>query len=556
MSVFRNSLSETIFRNKYRHEGAETWEALSRTLVEDVMGEANKEDKEACIQYISEMKFIPGGRYLYYAGREKKYFNNCYLLRSEDDTREDWADLSWKAESCLLTGGGIGNDYSRYREEGRPIRRTGGVASGPIAKMRMINDIGRYVMQGGARRSAIYASLSVDHPDVNKFLVAKDWHNMPIKGAYTERGHDMTVWDAKVSDFNYMAPLDMTNISVNYNTAWLEKYKKTGDPGDVFRKNVSQALRTGEPGFSFNFYDKENETLRNACTEVTSEDDSDVCNLGSLNFSRIENLAELSEVTRVGTLFLLYGTLRADLPYDKVYRVREKNRRLGLGIMGLHEWLLRRGYRYEVVPELHQWLAIYKDVSDATSISGASSLSVSTPKAVRSIAPTGTIGLVAGTTTGIEPVYAVAYKRRYLKSGTRWKYQYNVDNIAEVLIEEGVDPEKIESAIDLAQDYERRIRFQADVQDYVDMSISSTINLPAVELHESLGLDAESFGNILASYASRLRGFTVYPDGARGGQPLVSVPYREAVSKLGEEFDEGVEVNDVCEITGTGHCGI
>lgn len=556
MSVFRNSLSETIFRNKYAHEGAETWEDLSRTLVEDVCRGLNRDDKEALVKYISEMKFIPGGRYLYYAGRDKKYFNNCYLLRSEDDTREDWADLSWKAESCLLTGGGIGNDYSRYREEGRPIRRTGGVASGPIAKMKMINDIGRYVMQGGARRSAIYASLSVDHPDVYKFLVAKDWHNMPIAGAWTERGHEMTVWDAKFSDFNYMAPLDMTNISVNYNTEWLTNYRSTGDVGDVFRKNVEQALRTGEPGFSFNFFDKENETLRNACTEVTSEDDSDVCNLGSLNFSRIESLDELREVTRVATIFLLYGTMRADLPYDKVYRVREKNRRLGLGAMGLHEWLLIRGYIYEVVPELHEWLAAYERVSDETAISYADILGLSRPVAVRSIAPTGTIGLVAGTTTGIEPVYAVAYKRRYLKSGTRWKYQYNIDNIAEVLIRQGVNPEKIESAIDLAKEPERRIKFQADVQDYVDMSISSTINLP--EFGSSLNSPdtVESFTQTLAKYADRLRGFTVYPDGARGGQPLVSVPYTDVVSRIGEEFDEGVEINDVCEITGTGHCGI
>lgn len=556
MSVFRSVLSETIFRNKYAHEGAETWEALSRTLVYDVCEGMNKDDMETLVRYISEMKFIPGGRYLYYAGRPKKYFNNCYLLRSEEDSREDWADLSWKAESCLLTGGGIGNDYSRYRGEGERIGRTGGFASGPIAKMKMINDIGRYVMQGGARRSAIYASLSVDHPDVMKFVHAKDWHNMPISGAYTEKGREMTVWDAKNSDFNYMAPLDMTNISVNYGTSWLEKLKSTGDPGEVFLANVKQALMTGEPGFSFNFYDKENETLRNACTEVTSEDDSDVCNLGSLNFSRIENLVELENVTRLATQFLLHGTLKADLPYEKVYRVREKNRRLGLGLMGLHEWLLVRGYRYEVVPELHQWLDVFRSISDTTADEYSGVLSVSRPVAVRSIAPTGTIGLVAGTTTGIEPVYAVAYKRRYLKAGTRWKYQYAVDHIAETLVERGVDPEKIESAIDLAADYERRMKFQADVQDYVDMSISSTINLPSFGSDLNNPDTVDAFANTLARYAPRMRGFTCYPDGARGGQPLTSVDYRTAVSKLGEEFDEGVEVNDVCEITGGGYCGL
>jgi len=95
----------------------------------------------------------------------------------------------------------------------------------------------------------------------------------------------------KEQDFNFPAPLDMTNVSVNYDTEWLLNYWNTGDVGDVFRTNVRQALSTAEPGFSFNFFDKENETLRNACTEVCSDTDSDVCNLGSINLGRIDDLS-------------------------------------------------------------------------------------------------------------------------------------------------------------------------------------------------------------------------------------------------------------------------
>jgi ribonucleoside-diphosphate reductase alpha chain len=546
---FRSQLAYDIFKNKYAHTGCETWGDLCRVLVEDVVKDRmNKEDKEDLIRYMSEMKFIPGGRYLYYAGRNKKFFNNCYLLRAEEDSREDWANLSWKAESCLLTGGGIGVDYSVYRGEGTTIRGSGGRASGPIPKMRMVNDIGRYVMQGGSRRSAIYASLNWKHPDIRAFLKAKDWHNMPVKGT------DKTIWDLKFEDFNYPAPLDMTNISVNYDTEWLENYYETGEVGDVFLKNVEQALKTGEPGFSFNFYDKERETLRNACTEVVSSDDSDVCNLGSVNLSRIDDIGELGHVVELATIFLLCGTLEADLPYEKVHDVRAKNRRLGLGLMGIHEWLIKRGSRYEVTPELHQWLTVYKGVSDATAVRVAGELNTSAPVAVRAIAPTGTIGMVASTTTGIEPIYAVAYRRRYLTNGTKWKYQYAVDSIAQQMIDEyGVDPNSIETAIDLANDYERRIKFQADVQDYVDMSISSTINLPNAD---DSPIDAKEFANTLARYASRLRGFTCYPDGSRGGQPLTSVPYKDVVDKLGEEFEEHLEVNDICVIGGKGgHCG-
>ena len=105
----------------------------------------------------------------------------------------------------------------------------------------------------------------------------------------------------------------------------------------------------------------------------------------------------------------------------------------------------------------------------------------------------------------------------------------------------GVEPE---TALDLAEDYERRIKFQADVQDYVDMGISSTINLPPAG-----SVDVNEFAAVLKRYAPRLRGFTVYPDGARGGQPLTRVPYREALSMLGMEFQE----HDSCK---GGVCGL
>jgi ribonucleoside-diphosphate reductase alpha chain len=557
-SIFRSHLSETVFNNKYRHDGCETWEQLASTLVDDVIPlDAPKEvfsdgDRRDLKQAIAEMKFIPGGRYLYYAGRPNKFFNNCYLLRAEEDTREDWANLSWKAESCLATGGGIGVDYSVYRPRGTLLKRTGGVASGPISKMYMVNEIGREVMQGGTRRSAIYASLNWRHQDIPEFLKVKDWHSIKIPGT------DQTLSDAKQADFNWPAPLDMTNISINYDTAWILNYFASGDPGDTFLSNVEQALRTGEPGFSFNFFDKESETLRNACTEVTSSDDSDVCNLGSLNLANINSVSELAAVTELGIKFLMFGTLRAALPYDRVSYTREKNRRLGLGLMGVHEWLLKRNYRYEVTPELHQWLSIYKGVSDDVSRRTADLLSISKPVANRAIAPTGTIGMLAGTTTGIEPVYAVAYRRRYLTNGQVWKYQFAVDATAEGLIREyGVDPGSIESAIDLAQDYERRIKFQADVQDYVDMAISSTINLPAWGSDLNNPDTVKPFADILAKYAHRLRGFTCYPDGSRGGQPLTSVDYKEAKEKLGQEFSEHLETNDICNITGKGgSCGI
>lgn len=544
MGEFKTEFGNTIFKAKYAKFPGETWAQRAHDIVEDVCGTRwghserlmTKEDCAQLEQYIREFKFLPGGRYIWYAGRGWSFFNNCFLLRAEEDTREEWADLSKRAISCLMTGGGIGIDYSILRSKGKPLSKTGGTASGPLPLMQMVNEIGRGVMQGGSRRSAIYASLNWKHDDINQFLTSKNWAAV--------------VKEQKEKDFNFPAPLDMTNISVNYDDAALEGGLENNP---VFKQNVLQALSTAEPGFSFNFGNKQNETLRNACTEVTSEDDSDVCNLGSINLGNITSLEEFKSVVSLASKFLVCGTLRADLPYEKVYKVREKNRRLGLGLMGVHEWLLQRGQRYEVTEELHDWLTVYRDESERSANEHCDRLYINRPVAYRAIAPTGSIGILAGTTTGIEPLFAVAYKRRFLTEGTKWKFQYVVDGTAQELIKQySVDPDSIESALDLATDYERRIKFQADVQDYVDMSISSTINLPAWGSTANNESTVSAFTECLARFAPRLRGFTCYPDGSRGGQPLTAVPYKEAISNGDTVYDETL---DICDITKGGVCG-
>lgn len=542
---FRNSFGQVIFNNKYAKFKGETWAQRAHDIVEDVCGTRwgktaallSKDDLAQLEEYIRTFKFLPGGRYIWYSGRGWSYFNNCFLLRAEADTREEWAAIMGRAVSCLMTGGGIGGDYSILRGKGSPLSKTGGTASGPLPLIQMVNEAGRGVMQGGSRRSAIYASLIWNHPDIQEFLRAKNWSD--------------TIKELKLKDFNFPAPLDMTNISVNYDDAALVGGLENNS---VFQQNCLQAMMTGEPGFSFNFGDKQNETLRNACTEVTSEDDSDVCNLGSVNLAAIETIEEFKDVVNLSSKFLVCGTLRADLPYAKVAQVREKNRRLGLGLMGIHEWLLKRGKGYEVDEVLKEWLEVYRAESESSANAHCERFYISKPIAYRAIAPTGSIGILAGTTTGIEPLFAVAYKRRFLTEGTRWKYQYVIDGTAETLIREyGVAPQSIETALDLSSDYEKRIKFQADIQDYVDMSISSTINLPAWETSGNSSGDVRRFTRTLAGYAHRLRGFTCYPDGSRGGQPLTSVPYEEALKHKDTIYDE----IDICEWTGHGgSCGV
>jgi len=446
--------------------------------------------------------------------------------------------------SCLMTGGGIGADVSICRPGGRALRRTGGVSSGPLPLLYTLNEIGRNVMQGGSRRSALYGSMDAGHGDIWEFIRAKNWHNIPISD--TREIAEMTVADAKKANFNYPAPLDMMNISVNYSDNWL-----SGGDDEVFMANCRQALMTGEPGFSFNFGDKKNETLRNACTELVSEDDSDVCNLGSVNLANIDTIEEFKNVVTLASKFLVCGLIRAHLPYEKVEKVRQQNSRIGLGLMGMHEWLLKRKYRYEMNDELKKWMKVYEQESKRAADEHCDRLFLNRPKGYRAIAPTGTISILAGTTSGVEPIYAVAYRRRYLTEGTKWKYQFVVDGTAQHLIDQGINPDEIESAVDLSKDVERRVKFQYELQKYVDHAISSTVNLPEWGSEFNNGDHVVPFSKIIRKYGHGLRGLTFYPDGSRGGQPIQSVPYEEARSKRKVIYKDNSEeqcLSGVCNL--------
>ena len=850
MTTSMSPFAKSIFLAKYaaRDETGKLvetdWSETARRVVPTVLAALGygpeSEEVRDLTRLVEDRKFIPGGRYLYATGKDYHQTNNCLLLRAED-SREGWADLFHKAAMSLQTGAGIGVDYSAVRGKGSRIRRTGGIASGPIELMKAVNELGRSVMQGGNRRSAIWAGLKWSHPDVFDFIHLKDWPDY-IKAA-------------KERDFNAVAPMDMTNISVLLDDDFFAAYHDTKHPRHqtaclVMKGVVYQMFKTGEPGFSVNLGDQVNETLRNApvsadtrvltgsgydrvgdivdqevavwtgkqwarttfkktgemvptvrvamsggrfltcdpshefilddgrrvaaqdlnagdslmvslpndndferfhaeaytlgfiygdgsftgvdradltlctpekkecgkwfalartttemdargytrlyfksdsllrdrkkaqldydlmeeshdfkwsfiaglfdadgsydakqhrirlsskhrpflvdvqrileelgilssinigaksgytggetwmlvvngeyvtrfgaqvptkrvvpeaftayrktkikvlgvedddaqdvfccdvgveehsftaegviisnCTEVTSEDDSDVCNLGSINLARVTSLDEMRRVTQLGTLFLLAGTVYSDVPYTKVAETRAKNRRLGLGLMGLHEFLAVRGLKYEPSKWLGEYLVEYAN-SGKYAMGYAIAHHLSAPVATRAIAPTGTIAIVAETTTGIEPIFCVAYKRRYLDAGKVWKFQYVIDPTARKLVEQGVDPDSIEDAYTLSLDMERRVRFQAWLQTFVDMSISSTINMPAWGTPANDESMLAEYERILIQYLPKIRGITVYPDGARGGQPLSPVAYSVAAGNEGVVFEESDE---------------
>jgi ribonucleoside-diphosphate reductase alpha chain len=541
-----STFADTIMRQKYamdKEDGSkETWEEIANRVVRKVLKSVNapKAQVDATIRLVKARKFIPGGRYLYAAGRPFHQVQNCLLLKAED-SREGWAELLHKSAMGLMTGAGIGIDYSDVRCEGSLIRKTGGLATGPIALMNIVNEAGRGIQQGGSRRSAIWAGLKWSHKDIIKFIALKNWQE--------------EVRELKNKNFNFPATMDGTNISVQLDDEFFLAYHNESNPRhsmahQVYWATVKQMLKTAEPGFSVDVGVNTKETLRNACTELCSADDSDICNLGSINLARISSVEEMKEVVELSTMFLLAGTVYSDVPYAKVDQIRTKNRRLGLGLMGIHEWLLLNNKPYGPDEDLAKYLAVYSTSGKYANVY-ADSLDLSHPVKTRAIAPVGTIGIIGETTTGIEPVFCVSYKRRYMK-GQSWAYQYVIEPIAKRLVDSGVNPEQIEDAYTLAENVERRVAFQAWVQKYVDHSISSTINLPAWGSELNNESTVQAFGNMLIKYLPELRGITCYPDGARGGQPLNAVSYKTAIKHVGEIFYES---GDVCDISKGGSCG-
>jgi ribonucleotide reductase alpha subunit len=288
------------------------------------------------------------------------------------------------------------------------------------------------------------------------------------------------------------------------------------------------------------------------CTEITSADDSDVCNLGSINVSRVDSPDEMEYLVRIGIRFLLAGTIYSDLPYAEVHETRSKNRRLGLGLMGVAEWLTTHRKPYGPDAELEILLKIYAG-SGPVADELADGYGISRPVKTRAIAPVGTISIIAETTSGGEPVFCAAFLRRW-RIGEDWQEEYVVDPVALRLLESGVNPDIIEDAYSLAPDIERRFAFQTWLQQFVDHGISSTVNLPAWGSEHNNETGVKSFGDTLMKYLPDVRGITVYPDGSRNGQPLNAIPLETALRATGRE-DLVMEQGDVCDIRSGESCG-
>jgi ribonucleoside-diphosphate reductase alpha chain len=561
---FGHEFPHTIFKAKYAYTPDEDWSGCAARVTTNVLDGLHDAPrghrvlsgsgaKGRLFDLVDDRRFIPGGRYLYGSGRSFHQVNNCLLLRAED-TREGWSSLKYKTFMALMTGAGIGVYYGDIREKNARVNRTGGKASGPLPLMVAVDQDGKAAVQGGDRRCAIWSGLPWWHKDVFEFISVKNWPKW-MRKAIEKRDKG----DPDYKDFH--APLEMTNISVCLDDEFFAAYADEFHPKhahahDVYWQTVRGMVTTGEPGFSVDCGAKSDEVLRNACTEITSAHDSDVCNLGSLVLPRYDSISQFENAVRDAALFLTAGSLYSDVSYDRVDEVRQLNRRLGLGLIGIHELCLRAGVAYgseDSFEVLEPWLKVY-DRALEFAWDWQDKLGISRSIAATAIAPNGTIGILAESTPSGDPMYSAARWRIVITSSpdgdTRTKHVV-IDPVAYRLLKQGIDPSSIEDAYDLSatpRGIERRLAMQAYLQSHVDQAVSSTVNISHQMFDKG---EQHDFGETLIRYLPKLRGVTAYPDGARAGQPLQPVDLEWATQHEGETFFESVE-----ETCSGGVCGV
>lgn len=499
-AAFRSSGAQDLFRTHFTRGGAQTWPQLGRIVVDEVCEKhMTRSDREQLARYIAELKFLPSESLLRLAGRPDGVSGDAVALRAGTGA-DAAASLTYKAQCALMSGQGVGIDYSAYADP-----------KDVLAGMHIVNEIGRMTLQGETRCGSILAGLSHRHEALPAFL---------SRETGGRRGH---VQDGSA--------FDLTRTMVHFDTAWLLDFFQTGEVGQAFEATVARALRTGEPALAFNVFDREREVLRGSRGGMTAQDDSDMTTAGAVNLGRIESIRELADVVQLATQFLLCETLRPRCPFAKAAETRARTRRLGLSLMGLHEWLLRRGERYEVTPELHRWLSVWRGVSDETATWFAGVLDVPRPVACREVIPWRILARLAGTTEGIDPLFAVAYRREGKQpAGDEGEVRIHA-TAADMAQANGLTLDTADTALSLQGDIGRRLAVQADVQAYVDQGAVSVIRVPpwgeAGNTQDSISAHAAA----IASCAHRLRSVVIVPDGAGGG-PL----HRAAERKDARDF--------------------
>ncbi|MBI5872496.1 adenosylcobalamin-dependent ribonucleoside-diphosphate reductase [archaeon] len=517
---------------------------VARTVAQ---AEKNKKHYEEEFYYaMKNLEFLPNSPCLMNAGTKLGQMAACFVIDVEDSIESIFSALKETAV-IFQSGGGVGISFSKLREKGALVKSTNGSASGPVSFMRAFDISTDIIKQGGRRRGALMGILDFNHPDIREFIAAK-----------SEEG--------RFENFNLSVAVNegfMRSVVHNERYALVSpdtrKIKGSEYARDIFDLMCMNAWKTGEPGLIFIDEVNRKSNLKklgrieatNPCSEAPLHAYSS-CVLGSINLAKMVrnkhiDWVKLARTVRLGARFLDDVIEVNKYPLKKIEKMTKANRQIGLGVMGFADMLVQLGIRYgdeECLETVHKLMGFIKKHAEEESELMAGEKGIfpnfkrSSLKRRRrnatllSIAPTGTISLIAGCSSGIEPYFGLVYTREimegtkllevndYLEKMLKEEGRYNeniVRRIARGNSLKGINiggqfKKMFVTAFDLGA--EEHLKVQAAFQRYVDNAVSKTINLPnsaGVSIVKQLFLKA---------WKLKCKGITLYRYGSRKKQVL------------------------------------
>ena len=549
-----DELGRSVLEMKYLAPGEknpwELWKRQAKALASvEKTPELQDKWEAAFFDALKNFKFVPGGRIMHGAGREDitTTLNNCYVVGIKNDSIKSIYDCVIQEAMTYKYGGGCGHDLSVLRPGGDEILGTGGNSCGPVGFMNLFSENTNTIAQHG-RRGANMQTLRVDHPDIEKFIEIKTGDVDMVK--YSNISVLLT------DEF-----MDAVQSDSDFDLHWGGKKYSTVKAKDLWMKIIEHAHSSAEPGLLFwdtmtKYHNAEYCSplvSTNPCAEQPLPDGG-CCNLGALNLERFVDqdgnfdFDGFKETTAVGARFLDnvidYNLDRHALEEQK--QNAKNDRRVGLGILGLGDMLVKMGIKYdsdEALETIGKIMEIHRDTAYETSAELAKekgqfpnfdwdgysqSLFVQDlPKKLQNkikkngirnctlttVAPTGSGAIVARVTSGVEPIFATSYQRKVKKNDSLGK-EFDTFTVYHPVVKEmfGTDenlPEYVVTAHNVDPYF--RVKMQGVVQKYIDSSISSTVNLAEETTVDTV---ADIY---MTAYKADLKGITVYREGSREG---------------------------------------
>jgi ribonucleoside-diphosphate reductase alpha chain len=548
----------------------EDWDGLIHRIVSNVIPDKPGSEKyEEIYALLHETKFLPNSPTLFNAGTQNT-LSGCFHFQIPDSMREI---MDVASKSCLVQkfGGGVGFDFSLLRPNGTLVTSSHGRASGPVSFLKLYSAIGDTVTQAGKRSSANLASLRIDHPDIEDFLTCKKKEGV-------------------LANFNISVKLtgefmDAVEQDKDYDLVHGGKVYRTVKARSIFNIMVDGAWKNGEPGLLYWDNVVKFDPLKNTDSKLTGANpcgeqvlaNNEACTLASVDLSKHVLNGQIDWVSLKTTMenmvyYLDYVVDANHFPEDVITEAVRKTRKLGIGVMGWADLLYMMGIRYgspesldlaENVMAFIQYVTLdascdlarikapfplydqadfsfIKDYRNKPSQPGTWEYLYAKIQeyglrnaTTTTIAPTGTIGIIANASGGIEPNFEVVYMRTAFDCKSKLKV---VNPVVEQIFKENLLPERIfddilagssiQSASEIPDNIKKYLVVASDVtpEDHINMqvafqqytmnAISKTINLPFTATREQV---AEA---ILRGHKAGLKGFTVYRDGSRDAQVL------------------------------------